>query len=124
MPLLPSDVTAALMILSVKVYGEEKSKALTRGRLSRKALLKLSGRKRLREAFLEEVRAHASDLGWAIIDVDEGFGLLETESAKTWTQVSASRVKSRRDQYLVGELTSDELFDEILSDDAYQDDEE
>ena len=73
---------------------------------------------------MEEVRAHASDLGWAIIDVDEGFGLLETESAKTWTQVSASRVKSRRDQYLVGELTSDELFDEILSDDAYQDDEE
>jgi hypothetical protein len=123
--LIPADVTAALLILSVQAYGEEKSKNLTRARVSRKSLLKLSGRKRIREAFLEEVRAHAADLGWAVIDVDEGFGLLETDSARSWTQVSASRVRDRRKAFLRGDVSDDDLFDEILAEEEeeYDDDE-
>lgn len=120
--LIPADVTAALLILSVQAYGEEKAKNLTRARVSRKALLKLSGRKRVREAFMEEVRAHAADLGWAVIDVDEGFGLLETESARSWTQVSTSRVKDRKKSFLQGDLSDEDLFDEILGEEDHDED--
>ena len=109
-----ADVTAALLILSVKAYAEEKGKVLTRARISRRTLLQISGRKRVRESFLEEVRWYAADLGWALIDVDEGFGLLETESARSWTQVSASRVKARKQAILSGDITVDALFNEIL----------
>lgn len=120
--LVPANVVAALLILSVRAYGEEKSKSITRARISRKSLLKVSGRKHVREAFLEEVSAAAVELGWAIFALDDGLALIEAESARSWTQVSASRIRNKRKDFLREMLTEDDLIDEAFPEEV--DDEE
>lgn len=112
--LVPANAVAALLILSVQAYREEKGKNLTRARISRKSLLKVSGRKHIREAFLEEVSAAAVELGWAILSMDDGLALIEADSARSWTQVSTSRVRDKRKDFLKGNLTEDDLIDEAL----------
>ena len=119
---LSAKVTAKLLITVIN-HGKEKSKNITRARVSRKSFLKLSGRKRLRRAFLEEVRDCTADLGWTMIDVDKGFGLLQTHLARNWTKVSKNHVKDMRKDFRRGELSVDLLcLKEIYRGKAYEKD--
>ena len=117
-------VVAALLVLMLKRYGEERGKVVNRARFSRKTMLRVSGRKKnLRGAFLEQLSEALADLGYAFIQDEPDFGVMLIDTSG-WTKIAARRRIADEIRALrAGRLSEQDLLD-LLGDEDIPDDEE
>lgn len=85
--------TALLILRAREAYEDEAGRALSRFRLSRKTMRRLSGRERnIREAFVDEVKEELIEFGWALFPVGDQFALLRLDRVDTWQRIAAARI--------------------------------
>ncbi|MDE9571363.1 hypothetical protein [Xenorhabdus bovienii] len=95
---LPATKTALLITLNAYLYGDEKGKAITRYKLTRKSLKNLSRRKTLQSRFVFDVANELQELGWQLIeDGDGNYCFFDREMTANWPRLSAIRIKELRD---------------------------
>lgn len=86
---------AALLILRAhEAYQAESDRALTRFRLSRKTMRRLSGRTNLRDAFIDDVKEEMIEFGWAMFPVGDQYALLKLDRVDSWQRIAAGRIAS------------------------------
>jgi hypothetical protein len=118
---LPSAYMVALLTaLNIKRYADEKSKKISRFRMSRQTLGKIAKRQLLRQSFLGEFEEHLSALGWLMFAMpDGGYAFLEIESVEGWTKISSSRIASEITAAAKGRIADEDIEGLLeLSDDA------
>lgn len=88
-----ADVTARLLILNASGYGEEKARDVSRFRISRESIRRISGWKRLSESFIGQVVDEMAELGWLLFDLnDTEFGAIQLNKVQSWVKLGAARV--------------------------------
>lgn len=91
---LSPSTCAELILINIALYGQEKEKEVSRARLSRTTLKKISGRRLFRQSFLDDLFEELLDRGWFMGDVDRPeFFLLRLDKVQNWTKVSSSRIQ-------------------------------
>lgn len=100
---LTTSTVAMLLVLNAHAYAEEKGKEVSRYRFTRATLKKISGRQRLRDAFLDDLTEMLEELNWTLIIRDTDFGLLDLSKTDSWPRLNSHRIAAYR------EFGSDEL---------------
>jgi len=112
--------TAYLLILMIQRYSDEKDRAVRRARFSRKTMLRVSGRKTLRESFLSQVNDEMVDIGWTMLTISEGFAMVHIDVAESWTLIASKRITSEIRDLKSGKLEEDDILN-MLEDDTSDD---
>jgi hypothetical protein len=68
----------------------KRSKA-NRGRLSETTIRKLSGRSKLRTAFISDVRDDLDDLGYAFLEIERGYAIVPTSALNGAPSITAKK---------------------------------
>lgn len=90
---LTAEEAALLTAYLIHLYETEKSKEVSRFRLSRDSVRRLGLRSNLREAFTAEwAEAMASDWGWIAFPHREEFGLIRISSVSGWVRIGTKRL--------------------------------
>jgi hypothetical protein len=107
-PHLPTAAELALLVvLLVQRYAKERSKEISRFRLSRGSLRRLAIRKRLRDALVDDWQdIMALEHGWLVFVDSEDFVLIQAESAKTWTKIATKRCDDLITRLRAGDATA------------------
>jgi hypothetical protein len=108
---LPSAYAVALLTaLNIKKYSDEKSKGISRFRMSRQTLRALSKRQLFRHTFLGEYEEHLSVLGWLFFEMPDGsYAFLETVSVDSWTKIASTRVSKEIAGLAQGNLSDEDI---------------
>lgn len=69
-----------------------KRAARSRIRLSESTVKRISGRKKLRVVFLNELKAAMDDLGYIFVDIDRGFAVMPFEALNGAAAATAKRL--------------------------------
>ncbi|WP_110975099.1 hypothetical protein [Acinetobacter sp. WCHAc060042] len=85
--------TAKLILINVKLYELEKDKEVSRHRISRDTLKRISQRKAIQERFVKLLIDELSELGWTLIKVDNDYALIESEKLTSWIKLSSKRLR-------------------------------
>ncbi len=108
---ISSFATAQLLIINAALYGEEKSKEISRYRFSRQSLRNISGMGRLSGPFIEDLMGDLQRLGWIFIEFsDSDCAIMMVSKITVWPKLSSKRLN-----------TNDQLWtlDEDLINEAY-----
>lgn len=85
--------TAQLLVINVKTYEQEKSRDVSRYRLSHETLLRISGRKRnLREKFLTDLQDELVELDWVFFRSGAEYAMVNVTKLDSWVKLSSKRV--------------------------------
>lgn len=95
---LTPDETAILLLLLRRRREEETGKALSRFRISRSTMRRVSGRHNLRDSFVHEVDLALRERGWALLPVSDNYGLVRLDVVGGWVRVSAKRIANDIEQ--------------------------
>ncbi|WP_420996540.1 hypothetical protein ACKI2N_032725 [Cupriavidus sp. 30B13] len=89
----PAEVTALLLILNAELFGAEKSREVSRFRISRTVLRRVSGWARLSEPFLSDIAENMAAYGWRFIEhSDTEFAAIQTAKMSTWPKLGHKRL--------------------------------
>lgn len=87
--------TAKLLILNAFFYEKEKSKPVTRYKISKNTLRTISGRSTIRATFLEEIEYELSELGWVMIENhDDELCFMIMSTTGSWAKLSSKRLNN------------------------------
>lgn len=104
---LSSYATAQLLTINTALYAEEKSKDVSRCRVSRQALRNISGWGRLSEPFMVELSGDLRKLGWIFFECsDTECAMIFASKIAVWPKVSTKRLKEIN---LLSTLDEDEI---------------
>lgn len=87
-------------------------------------MLRVSGREILREAFVQKVRDEMGDLGWALIEISDGFAIANIDVLSGWTLIASKRIGDEIRSAKDGSLSEQELMELISEDGDTADDKE
>ena len=94
---LKASNVAVLIVLNAFLYAEDKGKAITRYRMTRRSFKLLSRRQALHVTFIASVSEELQELGWQMIeDPDGNFAFFDIDIVDNWARLSISRVKEFR----------------------------
>lgn len=105
--MITSYQTALLILRAHEAYEAESDRALTRFRLNRKTMRKLSGRTNLRDAFIDDVREELIEFGWSMFPVGDQYALLRLDRVDSWQRIAAGRISAE----LTQAISSPDAFD-------------
>ena len=83
---------AQLLLINAKLYQEEAEREVARYRFSAETLRRLSGRKLIRRAFLEELTTAFADLGWYLLELETDYAILNSEKVRAWVKLGPKRL--------------------------------
>ena len=87
------DAVAALLVMNAELYGHEKGREVSRFRISRVSLRRISGRSRLKAAFLDDLTESMFDLGWHFIEHnDTEYAGIQVSKMSTWPKLAHKRL--------------------------------
>ncbi|WP_290522113.1 MULTISPECIES: hypothetical protein [unclassified Leclercia] len=110
---------ALLIVINARLYAEEKGKAITRYRLTRRSFKLLAQRSALHATFVASVNEELQELGWQLIeDPDGNFAFFDTGIIDNWARLSIKRVKELRKE------DEDDLVRNLLSYQTEEDEEQ
>jgi len=91
--------TAKLIILNLDEYAREKSKVITRYKISKETMRRISNRFNIHPGFIREVGNSLGELGWVLIESnDDHYCFLKQDAMNNWAKLTAKRIKSLRIQ--------------------------
>ncbi|WMP17222.1 hypothetical protein [Thiothrix lacustris] len=87
------EAVAQLLIINAALYGEEKTKEISRYRFSIDTLRKISNRKNIQNNFLDTLHGELSELGWYLIVLDDEYAIINIEMLSSWVNLSSKRLR-------------------------------
>lgn len=87
------EAVAQLLIINAALYGEEKTKEISRYRFSIDTLRKISNRKNIQNNFLDTLHGELSELGWYLIVLDDEYAIINIERLSAWVNLSSKRLR-------------------------------
>ncbi|MFU0967072.1 hypothetical protein [Kluyvera ascorbata] len=91
--------TAKLIILNLDEYAKEKSKVITRYKISKETMRRISNRSNIHPGFIREVGNSLGELGWVLIESnDDHYCFLKQDAMNNWAKLTAKRIKGLRAQ--------------------------
>lgn len=97
MNLLSSQHTAKAILINLARYSDEKGKELSRFRMSRDSLRRVSNRRTLRASFVSDVIDAMAQLGWSCVNTetmtsDSELAFIQTPKIEAWPRLGVHRV--------------------------------
>lgn len=102
---------ALLLELMRRRREEETGRTTTRYRVSASTLRTISGRSRLRDAFLDELMDAMIEIGWLIIPSGDNFGVLSSDAIESWPRIASRRI--RQELSRANDPDADRFFAEL-----------
>lgn len=87
------EAVAQLLIINAALYGEEKTKEISRYRFSIDTLRRFSNRKNIQSSFLDTLHGELSELGWYLIVLDGEYAIINIEKLSAWVKLSSKRLR-------------------------------
>lgn len=111
-----TEEVARLILHLMSTYGKRLNKRITRARLSTITMRKISSREKLREVFLDELEDELACMGWSMIRIKSGFGLIRNRSIESWPRIGWRRIKKCMDDIETGKSRVLDTLDGSLID--------
>ncbi|USY23960.1 hypothetical protein NIZ92_11565 [Alcaligenes sp. 1735tsa3] len=118
---LTAESTAKLLLTNAHLYSEEKGKEVSRFRVSKASVRRISGYGNLSPKFLGSLKEELLELNWLLFDLtDAEFGVFLIAKAGSWVRLGSNRVMAYR-RSDSPEATIAELFDECFPPEEVED---
>lgn len=116
---LSANATACLLILNARGYSEEKARELSRFRVTRNSIRRISGWNRLSAPFMEELAQAMAEYGWFFLEFnDTEFAAIQIDKVGSWVRLGSSRVSHYRKKDDAEESIYDDFYDAFPFDDS------
>lgn len=116
---LSPSATACLMILNAHEYSEEKGKELSRFRITRNSIRRISGWDRLSTLFMHELTQAMAEYGWFLLEFnDTELAAIQIDKVGSWVRLGSSRVSHYRKEDDAEESVYDAFYDAFPFDDS------
>ena len=108
----PNPRQASLFIvLCVSRYCQARGKATTRFRFTVSNFKKLCGRQRLRTEFILALEEELLELGWALVQTHNYYGVVRVEAVEKWARIATKRVSDELNNFAKGNLSRQRMRD-------------
>lgn len=84
--------TAKLLLINAKLYEREREREITRYKFSLQTLRKVSGRKAIRQSFLDDLDVELEELDWKLLPLTNEFSVMDLSKTDSWVKLSSKRL--------------------------------
>lgn len=105
------ETIAKLILINGKLYEQEREKEISRYRFSAQTLRKISGRKVIRQSFLDDLQDELAEIGWYLIRFENEYAVIDINKISSWVKLSSKRLVENNIIDLEGDQL-DLIFDE------------